>query len=161
MEAELLNLTCGRTAAAHDQPPGSFSTFRRLPWIGGYSQIAAVPAQRPFQHLHARIEAFECLLPGSDADPLDVDDVIDAELVFDGFAGCGQHEAERVVVRQESREKSAAGPADLCSDRHFFVATEQRRSGDLAQIHSHFVDRAWQHGFFSVGKVLIALRRDG
>ena len=128
LELELLNLTRGRTAAAEKQLPGLFPPFGRLLPIAGDPQIPAVLAQRPLQHFHARMETIERLLPCGRIDPLHVDDVIDAQLVFGGFAGRGQHDAERVVARQEPGEKRAAGPADLFRDRRFVVAVQERSS---------------------------------
>ena len=95
------------------------------------------------QHFHARMQAIEGLLPRGRIDPLHVDDVIDAQLVFGGLAGRGQHDAERVVVGQQPGEERAARPADLFRGRHFVVAVQQRSPGDLPQIHSHFVGGAW------------------
>ena len=68
------------------------------------------------------MEAIVGRLPCGRIDPLYVNDVIDAQLVFGGLAGRGQHDAERVVVRQESGEELAAGLADLFSGRHLVVA---------------------------------------
>ena len=117
LELELLNLTCGRTAAAQKQLPGIFPPFGRLLPIAGDPQIPAVLVQCPSQHFHARMEAIVGRLPCGRIDPLHVNDVIDAQLVFGGLAGRGQHDAERVVVRQESGEELAACLADLFSGR--------------------------------------------
>ena len=133
---ELLNLTCRRAAATQKRLPGMLPRFGRLLPIAGDPQIPAVPAQCPSQNFHARMEAIEGRLPCGRIEPLHVNDVIDAELVFGGLAGRGQHDAERVIVRQQPGEELAAGPADLFRDRQFVVAAEQRSLGDLPQIHS-------------------------
>ncbi len=121
----------------------SFRVSAGLLPIANDPQVPAVPLQRPLQHSHARIEPCVGFSPRGRIDPLHVNDVIDAQLVFGGLAGRGQHDAERVVVRQESGEEPAAGQADLFRGHCFVVAVEQGSAGDLPQIHSHFVGGAW------------------
>ena len=113
--------------------------FQRLPAVRDGLQVPAVLSQRLLQHVNACVQAVEGRLPCGQIDALNVDDVVDAELVLGGLVGRSQHDAKRIVGRQEPGEKGTPRVADVFGDRPFVVAIEQGGSGELADVDSHFV----------------------